>query len=349
MNRRSALLLLLLACAQLPRVPGSEHSDLVFERYTPLSSNAELARRVLTPLTVRRGEEAMATNKTALREQPIDLAKEKFSIYVPGRTPPKEGYGLLVFVAPWEERGTPKTWRLALDLRDLIFVVAGASGNETRLYDRRMPLALLAYENVRARYHVDPKRTYVGGLSGGSRTAEALALAYPDVFRGALLNAGSNPIGNESEFRLPPAELFAQFQHTRLVYVTGEKDEEHINEDLTSRNSMRSWCVFNEEVMTVAKVGHEPLDAGSFGRALDLLDRPGSPGSIDERKLAECNAGLQRDLAAKVAEADAAIARGDRDRARSLIYSLDGRYSGFAEKQVLELDTKLAARMPTAR
>src|SRR5476649_2544212 len=39
MNRRSSLLLLLLACAQLPRVPGSEHSDLVFERYTPLSSN----------------------------------------------------------------------------------------------------------------------------------------------------------------------------------------------------------------------------------------------------------------------------------------------------------------------
>jgi predicted esterase len=334
---RGAALLLLLACAQVPVIPGSEHKDLVFDRYTPLSSNAEIARRVLTPLTNRRGQEALAAKKTELREQAIDLTKEKFSIYVPGGPPPKEGYGLLVYVAPWEEAGIPKSWRISMDRRGLLFVVADASGNETRLYDRRVPLALLAYENTRARYPVDPKRTYIGGLSGGSRTAEALALAYPDIFHGALFNAGSNPIGNESEFRLPPAELFAQFQRMRLVYVTGEKDEEHMHEDQLSRASMRSWCVFNEEVMTVPKVGHEPLDAPTLTRALELLERPGS---VDAGKLAECNAGLQRGLAAKVAAADAAILRGDHDGARSLIYAIDGSYSGFAEKQILELDTK---------
>ena len=70
---------------------------------------------------------------------------------------------------------------------------------------------------MRARYPIDPKRVYVGGLSGGSRAAEMTALAYPDVFRGALLNAGSDPIGGEAGIYLPPAELFRRFQETKLV------------------------------------------------------------------------------------------------------------------------------------
>jgi hypothetical protein len=339
MARRTAWILLLFSCATLPPpIPGSEHLDQVFDRYTPLACNAEIARRVLTPLTVRRGDEVLAAHKTALREQAIDLTKEKFSIYVPGAPPPREGYGLLVYVAPWEEMGTPKSWRPVLDRFGLVFVMANNSGNETKIYDRRMPLALLAYENVRARYPIDPNRTYVGGMSGGSRTAETIALAYPDVFRAVLLNAGSNPIGKESEFRLPPAELFAQFQRTRLVYVTGEKDEEHIHEDQLSRASMRSWCVFNEDIWTIQKLGHVPPDGPMMIRALEMLERKVP---IDERKLAECNQGLQRDLAGKVAEAQAAIDHHDRDGARKLIYGLDGAYSGFAKKQILDLDTQL--------
>ena len=59
-----------------------------------------------------------------------------------------------------------------------------------------MPLALLAYENIRRSHTLDANRVYVGGMSGGSRVALRVALAYPDVFRGALLNAGSDPIGD---------------------------------------------------------------------------------------------------------------------------------------------------------
>ena len=338
MTRGAVVTLLLLACATVPVIPGTEKRDEVFDKYTPLASNAEMARRVLTPLTVRRGDEVLAAKKTVLREQSIELAKEKFSLYVPGSPPPKEGYGLLVYVAPWEEMGTPKSWRPVLDRRGIIMVMADASGNETKIYDRRMPLALLAYENVKARYPVDPNRTYVGGMSGGSRTALTIALAYPDVFRGALLNAGSNPIGKESEFRLPPAELFAQFQRTRLAYVTGEKDEEHIHEDELSRASMRSWCVFDEDVWSIPKIAHIPPDGAMMIRALAMLEKKVP---VDEGKLKECNARLQRELAEKVAEVQAAIDRKDRDGARKLLYAIDGAYSGFAEKQILELDTKL--------
>jgi hypothetical protein len=50
------------------------------------------------------------------------------------------------------------------------------------------------------------------------------ARGYPDVFHGALLNAGSDPIGN-AQSPLPPQELLRQFQEsTRVVYVTGAHD-----------------------------------------------------------------------------------------------------------------------------
>jgi pimeloyl-ACP methyl ester carboxylesterase len=203
-----------------------------------------------------------------------------------------------------------------------------------------LPLALLAYENVRVRYPLDPERVYIGGLSGGSRVAEIAALAYPDVFRGALLNAGSEPIGGERGVYLPPADLFRRFQETRLVYVTGEEDEGNLDDDQISQASMREWCVFNVEVQLARRLGHEPLDASALDDALDALDRPSA---VDPGKLAACNARIERELTAKLAEAEAAIARGDRDAAREQLKAIDGRYGGLAAPAIVELDEKLLA------
>src|SRR4029077_12118401 len=97
----------------------------------------------------------------------------------------------------------------------------------------------------------------VGGFSGGSRVALKIALAYPDLFRGVLLNAGSDPIG-DTEALLPPDDLFAQFQNsTRLVYVTGSADSPNIQLDSVSRDSMKAWCVFNTAVEIELKVDHD--------------------------------------------------------------------------------------------
>ncbi len=312
---------------------------MVFTQYSPLSRTAEIARRTLTPVTFGRGQQALSAKGLQLREQAIDLAQEKFVIYLPAGAPPKDGYGLLVFVAPWPEATRPNFWRRPLDRHGLIFVSAANSGNEVSILDRRLPLALTAYENVRARYPLDPRRIYIGGLSGGSRAALVTALAYPDVFRGALLNAGSEPIGGEAGIYLPPADLFRKFQETRLVYVTGTQDELNLHGDEFSRDSMREWCVFDVEVRMARRLGHEPLDAPSLDRALEALDQRSA---VDAGKLALCNARVQRELLAKLADAEAALARGDGDGARARLKAIDGRYGGLAAPAILELDAKLA-------
>jgi len=230
-------------------------------------------------------------------------------------------------------------WRSPLNRHGLIFVSAANSGNEVKILDRRLPLALLAYENVRARYPIDPKRVYVGGLSGGSRAAEMTALAYPDVFRGALLNAGSDPIGGEAGIYLPPAELFRRFQETKLVYVTGEGDELNLRDDQISRASMRDWCIFNIDVRNARKLGHEPLDPPSLDRALDALERPSA---VDGGELARCNARVQRELDSKLAAVEAAIARGDHGGARAQLKAIDAQYGGLAASAIVELDARIA-------
>jgi pimeloyl-ACP methyl ester carboxylesterase len=336
MSRRFAPLLLLVACAHGP--PRPVQDGVVFTQPSPLARPDEIARRALTPLTFRRTEQALEASGQTLREQPVDVAREKFTLYLPAGAPPKEGYGLLVFISPTPEPARPETWRGSLDRRGIIFVSPAGAANGESVFDRRLPLALLAADNVRARYPVDPQRTYVGGWSGGSLVAELTALAYPDVFRGALLHAGSERIGGEGGMHLPPAELFRKLQQTRLVYVTGERDEANLVADEVSRGSMKEFCVLDVAVIVARRLGHEWLDAGSMERALAALDQRATPGAGE---LERCNERLQRELDAALAEAEAALARGDRDAARAKLQAIDGRYAGLAARAILDLDAHI--------
>ena len=63
-------------------------------------------------------------------------------LYVPAHPPPA-GYGLLVFIPPWQEARLPAGWAPILDQAGIIFVSAAGSGNAEKPLARRIPLALL--------------------------------------------------------------------------------------------------------------------------------------------------------------------------------------------------------------
>jgi hypothetical protein len=54
--------------------------DVVFNQYAPLSSSAELARRLVSPLNARRLQQQATATGVAIRDQPIDLAQERFAV-----------------------------------------------------------------------------------------------------------------------------------------------------------------------------------------------------------------------------------------------------------------------------
>jgi len=321
------LLLTTLLCATF-----AQAQDAPFSLTTPLSGNAEMMRRLYSPLRAEQIRGELARSGQALGEQSIDLPQESFLFSVPAKRPDK-GYGLIVFVPPWNEAVEPRGWKDVLDAHGFIFVTAGHSGNTQDVAARREPLALIAWANIAARYKLDPARIYIAGLSGGSRVALRLALGYPDVFAGALLNAGSDPIGSP-EIPLPPRDLFTRFQtETKLVYLTGGLDREHIDMDRKSQASMRDWCVANITAIVVPGLKHETADADSLVKALDALDAPPSP----DPSRAQCRADLDRAIVAKLDEAKALDAAGRRDEALSRLKEIDARYGGLAAPESLAL------------
>lgn len=313
-------------------------SEVTFTSYSPLSSNAELARRLLSPLKNAQLQNMLAGG-AHLSDQPIDLAQEKFVLYVPQRVP-AAGYGLIVFVPPWDKAKLPDGWGPVLDQYGMIFVSAAKSGNDQNTLARREPLALLAEANVAARYHVDPARIYVSGFSGGSRVALRIALGYPDVFRGAILNAGSDPIGTTAT-PLPPRDLFFRFQETtHLVYLTGDRDTGVIAADTMSLHSMRDWCVFHVGQRNTMDAGHDAIGPAPLSRALDML---AAPAEADSARLTGCRASIESEMDRKLADARALITAGNYNDARALLDDIDARYGGLAAPQTTVLAASLAA------
>lgn len=312
---------------------------VTFGEYTPLSSNVELARRLLTPFESAELPSLVARTGKQLSVQPVDLAQESFVVYVPEQKPPA-GYGLIVFVPPWDEARVPPEWIDTLDERGFIFVSAAKSGNDENPIGRREPLALLAEFNVAKRYPIDPARVYVAGFSGGSRIAMRLALGYPDIFRGAILNSGSDPIGNEI-VPLPPKDLFEQFRdRTRLVYLTGDLDPYVRQADVASVHAMHDWCVAHVEARSMSGTGHALASASWFARALDLL---AAPDEGDSESLTSCRAGIDADLKAKLDEAEKQVEAREGESARTLLEEIDRHFGGLAAPESLELKRRLGS------
>jgi pimeloyl-ACP methyl ester carboxylesterase len=334
-----------LAMLMLPLgASGQESSEIVtglqrnviFSEYSTLSRSTEIARRALSPLA----NVEIARFSAQLRPQAIDLAQERFSVYVPAQRPSR-GYAVLVFIPPWQDARLPPGWAPALDANGVIFVSAAKSGNEENVIDRRIPLALLGAYNIMQRYPVDPERVYIGGFSGGSRVAMRTALAYPDLFHGALLNAGSDPIGG-AEALLPPEDLFAQFQDsTRVVYVTGTDDSWNTQHDMVSRDSMTTWCAFGTRVESMLKVGHDAATLYSLRRALSTLDQRAA---VDPEKLSACRARVAKELAADLQQVADLLERDKPHDAWRSLTKLDIRYGGLAATESIRLEQRIGSR-----
>lgn len=324
-----------------PDAASAQHTrggaqEVVFAQYAPLFSNAEILRRLSSPLALEAVRDTLAGTRETLTLYPLDLAKERFSVYVPPGPPPSpRGYGLLVFVPPSDAAGLPFGWAAQLDHYGMIYVAPAHAGNDAAVLSRRAPLALAAEANIVREYPVDPAHIYIGGFSGGSRVAERIALGYPDVFHGALLDAGADPIGTEKD-PLPPRDLFLRFQSSsRLVYVSGEQDTVNLGTDAGSSRSMREWCVADVETDDTPAEYHAVMTSAALHRALEQLLKPAPP--HDSARLGACRARIDAELQAELMRAEGLVSKGEHDPARKLLLAIDRRYGGLAAPRILEL------------
>ncbi len=317
--------------------PIGVQNPVVFSEYSALATNAELIDRLFRPLLAQRLHAEAAAAGQSADARSIDLAREHFALYVPANPPASGKYGLLVWIAPLDAAVIPPHWLRVLDKYGVICVTAAGSGNSANVFSRRIPLAVLSYANVAKAYPIDPARAYIGGLSGGSRVALRVALGFPDTFRGALLNAGSDMFGTPA-LSPPQADLFRQFEEgTRLVYVTGSRDEEHLSMDAHSRESARKLCVTDLQTVDMRGRGHELIDAAALDRALAALSAPREANT----GLASCRERRAREIDAQLTRVQASIDAGDQREAQSRLQEIDERYGGLAAPRSVELERRL--------
>jgi dienelactone hydrolase len=305
---------------------GQVMRDVAFDQYDKHSSNVELMERLLSPLTAERLRREVSRSGKVLADYAVDLANERYVLYVPSHVP-VGGFGVIVFVPPWEDARVPPDWITPLEESGVILISAARSGNEESALGRREPLALLALDNIKYQYPVNPERVYVAGFSGGARVALRLALGYPDVFRGAILNAGSDPIGTR-EVPLPSRDLLHLFQlSTQLVYLTGDRDELHLADDMASQGSLRQWCVFNVYQHTLPLIGHEIASGSALRQALkDLRNSP----RTDVQRLSACQSKIDLVLDEKFQHMLELTRNGRAVDADKALGEIDERYGGLA-------------------
>lgn len=308
-----------------------------FEEYTALASNGELAGRLLSPLKAQRVRDYWSSMGRTSSGRVIDLRHESFTVFVPSQAPVR-GYGLLVFIPPWEEARVPAGWGPVLNRQGVLFVSAANSGNRADIMNRRQPLALLAYYNLSRLFPLDRTRLYVGGFSGGARVALRLALGYPDVFRGVLLDAGSDPIGNQ-DAPLPPPALFAQAQERlQVVMVSGGSDSINVERDAQSAQSLRHWCLYHVSTDQLPGTGHEPVNSAGLARALHVLD---APPVEDMNRLEACRQAVDRAMRAGLRRVGDLVQGGKPAAASALLNKLDTLYGGLAAPRSTELEQAL--------
>ena len=217
-------------------------------------------------------------------ELEYDLAKETFEILVPSSYAPTEKWGLFVFVNAGPSGKLHKSdWLPVLEKHKLIWIGANKSGNSRAVWIR-MALALDAAHNMKQRYTLDERRTYIAGGSGGGRTASFLGICFPDVFQGGFYMIGSNMYkqlpSTEQQgkffakaFSAPPAQYFTlakkQSRHVLLTGDTdGNREQTKVNYDAMVKDGFTHATYFQ-----VPGMGHQTPDAEWFEKGVIELDK----------------------------------------------------------------------------
>ncbi|MBI3856883.1 MAG: hypothetical protein HY293_14445 [Planctomycetes bacterium] len=244
--------------------PGT--SDATFEKSSPKSDNDTLKARF----------------RFKVEFTPYNVNQEKFRLLVPRSYTHDEKWGLFVYVNPGDDAGLPGGYEAILEKHKLLAVAAHKTGNERNVVDR-FRLALDARHNMVLRFNIDPARVYVSGFSGGGRIASMLAVAYADLFPGAIPFCGANfylNIPSEPGKVWPPnytpaADTLRTAKSTaRYVLVTGEKDMNLKNTQAVYDLGFKKEGFKHALLMEVPGMGHSPPPAEWFDKGLDFLDTP---------------------------------------------------------------------------
>ncbi|MEK0446313.1 MAG: hypothetical protein RLZZ399_1634 [Verrucomicrobiota bacterium] len=222
----------------------------------------------------------------------FDPGADTFTVHVPSEYRHETAWGVLVWISPSDSARIPAPWLAVLAQKRLLFVGAEKAGNPRNILDR-IRLAVSANVAMRERFHVDGRRVYVAGFSGGGRVASMLGVAWADMFSGSLPMMGVNfytDLPSADGRRLHPPQYIPDDTvleiakgRTRHVLITSEKDFNRADTRIVFEKGYRQEGFSHVGLLEIPGLGHGMPPAEWLDRALTALDSR-IPGAGSEKK-----------------------------------------------------------------
>ena len=237
------------------------------------------------------------------RKQNLDaldyaIAEQSAALFVPPNYDESQAFGVYVFVNAGNGTRLPSAdYRNLFEKYRLIYITANRSGNK-EVMSRRLELALDSLATVNAAYRIDPKRCYVGGVSGGGIMSTMINFLRPEHFRaainivrGALLEpyvmrkavtygGGAYEAGSKFNPFIPRLEnkhgkLSKAYGDKRWVFISGDQD---FNYEF-SQASGPQWSKhgYRAKSFDVPGMGHTNAPVATFEEALHWIESKSGP------------------------------------------------------------------------
>jgi len=230
----------------------------------------------------RHGWDRMRERGTFITTGVYDITKETFSVYIPESYDGSQAFGLIVWISAGDKGSPRDSYLPVLDKLQLLWIGANDIGNNRYTPDR-MALTLDGLHNILQRYHVDPERIYVSGLSGGGRVASHLAIIYPELFAGGFYIIGCDyreNLPSDVEGQYWPG--FWPFSNDTLVEI-GHSNRYTLltgSHDFNQSGTEKVWQAYHSEgkkwiaYVEVPEMDHRYPNAHWYHIGLTALDRP---------------------------------------------------------------------------
>jgi hypothetical protein len=202
-----------------------------------------------------------------------DLAEEIFMGRLPEGYDPKRPCGLVVWVRSAAGEGPPEGMYTQLDARGIVVVWAVAKGDRGRQEACQIALDLAA--TAERRWHIDPRRVYIGGTFEGAQTAAIMGACFPDVFRGTYAMGGFafyREVGAAPAlFRKPGLRLFDLYAKTPVIVSSPKGGYSGPSLTLVGQEMRKDGM----KLQPVRLPGKEVSDEKYFENAIRTLDGGG--------------------------------------------------------------------------
>lgn len=292
---------------------------------SPLANTADVVERQFSPLEAYQLQRKLQAMGVTNALDVNDLSTERLLVRAPDKPAADGRYGLVIYLGSEKSALYDPEWNNVLDNHGVVFVSPDNAGDDTRALERRIPLALHAYEYARRTYNLDPSRIYVAGKAGGSRLAERLAFSYPEIFTGVVVNSGAVVLGSQ-ELPMPTVDAMRRLRtQSRLMFATGRWDQPAFSEQQQTLQSLQAYCI---PVAHEFDNGHTVQGhAGITGRMLgDVLREMEAPRGAAEVPPPGCEDALQRTAKTELERIRKVGASGDKAAALKALVAFDHAY-----------------------